>query len=100
MIFKYIKRPKARELFETKVVWDGAYEIYNIGASECECCGHVERARKGRRPKSPGDWVCQYCGGDMQMKYIATGHDHTDYSYHVCGCDGARRHGKPYSQLN
>lgn len=43
-------------------------------------------------------WVCIYCGVEVRRKYIATGHDHTDYSYEVCDCDGCQ-HMTPYDQL-
>lgn len=46
-------------------------------------------------------WVCKYCKTPARKKYIATGHDHTDYSYDVCDCAGAKRAGgKHYSKLD
>jgi hypothetical protein len=45
-------------------------------------------------------WVCIYCGEEIGHKYIATGHDHTDYSYEVCSCQGARMNGTPEEMLN
>lgn len=35
-------------------------------------------------------WVCDKCFRQTKKKYIATGHDHTDYSYEVCDCDGVQ----------
>lgn len=32
------------------------------------------------------DNVCRDCGGPVIIKYIATGHDHTDYSETYCTC--------------
>ena len=40
-------------------------------------------------------WLCIYCDSPVKIKYIATGHDHTDYSYQMCNCLGARTNGKP-----
>lgn len=37
-----------------------------------------------------GKWVCKYCKHKTQTKYIATGHDHTDYDYKLCDCLGAK----------
>lgn len=44
-------------------------------------------------------WVCKFCKTPARRKYIATGHDHTDYSYEVCDCAGAAAQGKMYSEL-
>lgn len=43
-------------------------------------------------------WVCKFCKTPIRRKHIATGHDHTDYSYEVCDCKGSSR-GKPYHDL-
>ena len=40
--------------------------------------------------KPYGKWVCKYCEQPIRKKYIATAHDHTDYSYDVCDCDGVQ----------
>jgi hypothetical protein len=42
---------------------------------------------------------CVHCGKEVKNKYIVTGHDHTDYSYSICNCMGAKKHGKRYDQL-
>lgn len=49
--------------------------------------------------KTYGRWKCIYCGRDPKKKYIATGHDHTDYDYNICCCLGAARNGKPHEDL-
>ncbi len=41
--------------------------------------------------KMYGCWVCSCCEKPIMQKYIATGHDHTDYSYDVCDCEGVQR---------
>ena len=97
MTFKHPPRPSAHSLFETQRVWKGCYQVQRV-TETCDECGH-KRRRVYRRPKSPGEWVCKHCGADTQTKYIATGHDHTDYSYDVCGCAGAAKHGRPYHLL-
>lgn len=97
MRFRYSPQPDATELFETKSVWNGP-RVRRSYACKCHC-GHAHR-HVYYTNHSPGKWVCKHCGADKQMKYIATGHDHTDYSYEVCGCDGARKHGKPERLLN
>lgn len=45
-------------------------------------------------------WVCVFCKREPRKKYIATGHDHTDYSYDICDCKGAQKFGKKYNELN
>lgn len=45
-----------------------------------------------------GTWVCEKCKQPALKKYIATGHDHTDYSYDVCDCEGVRGN-KKWSKL-
>lgn len=45
-------------------------------------------------------WFCKFCNKTADKKYIATGHDHTDYSYDICDCAGARKFGKHYDLLN
>jgi hypothetical protein len=45
-------------------------------------------------------WVCEHCNRDPGIKYISTGHDHTDYSYHLCSCAGAKANGKHEDDLN
>jgi hypothetical protein len=96
---KFIYPVKSRgKLFETILVWEGK-ESVTRSKEKCGECGHV-RTVTYKNPKSPGEWVCQYCGGPQRRKYIATGHDHTDYSYAVCNCEGAAKHGKPYNELN
>lgn len=53
------------------------------------------------KTKTYGHWKCAYCLRDSVTKYIATGHDHTDYYYNTCDCVGARMAGgKPYDELN
>jgi RNA polymerase-binding transcription factor DksA len=44
-------------------------------------------------------WCCSECGQEIKKKYIATGHDHTDYSYDVCDCDGVQKN-KRWEELN
>lgn len=39
--------------------------------------------------------VCAFCGAHPKIKYIATGHDHTDYEYWLCNCKLASKTGKP-----
>lgn len=47
------------------------------------------------------EWVCPFCFQQSMKKYIATGHDHTDYSYDVCDCKGAQSGGgKNWSELD
>jgi hypothetical protein len=53
-----------------------------------------------RYDKDKKEWVCIYCGQRVQKKYIATSHDHTDYSYDVCSCPGARKNGVHEDNLN
>lgn len=60
---------------------------------------YYETERKWVKTETYGKWVCIYCEGDTAMKFIATGHDHTDYHYHICDCQGAKEHGKPYDEL-
>jgi hypothetical protein len=48
--------------------------------------------------KPYGCWVCSCCEQPIRKKYIATGHDHTDYGYDVCDCEGVRGN-KRYSEL-
>lgn len=43
--------------------------------------------------------LCSYCKGECRIKYIATGHDHTDYHYWLCTCPAARL-GKPENDCN
>lgn len=45
-------------------------------------------------------WVCIYCEEEVDIKYIATGHDHTDYSYRMCNCLGAKQNGVPNKDCN
>ncbi len=44
-------------------------------------------------------WVCKFCKTPLRKKYIATGHDHTDYSFDVCDCKGAAKFGAHYDDL-
>lgn len=46
------------------------------------------------------EWVCVFCKQPRAIKYIATGHDHTDYSYDVCNCSGAKSWGRSWDQLD
>lgn len=46
-----------------------------------------------------GFWACIHCDQPRELKYIATGHDHTDYHYNICNCEGAKANGKPYAEL-
>lgn len=48
--------------------------------------------------KMQGVWVCDKCEQPIGKKYIATGHDHTDYSYDVCDCEGVQGN-KRYHEL-
>ena len=45
-------------------------------------------------------WCCKFCGREVCKKYIVTGHDHTDYSYDICNCEGARLSGKNSKDLD
>ena len=46
-------------------------------------------------------WACPFCNKEAGRKYIPTGHDHTDYSYDICDCEGAKNGGgKHYDKLN
>lgn len=57
--------------------------------------------RTGTDPlKTTGFWGCPHCKQERGIKYIATGHDHTDYSYDVCDCEGAQKTGKPWDELD
>lgn len=49
--------------------------------------GEVERKIKPvRHPDVEYEWFCPDCHSKAQIRYIATGHDHTDESYWVCTC--------------
>ena len=75
-----IDRSKA---YETKTVW------HNTGHIIKHCRKLMEH------------WVCKYCLRPVNKKYIATGHDHTDYSYDICDCEGAKNGGgKHYDKLD
>lgn len=50
--------------------------------------------------KNVSIWVCKYCKTPIRRKYIATGHDHTDYSYEICDCAGAKKNGKHWDKLD
>lgn len=70
-----------------------AYEIKPVYKSSGTVCISTREKMSG--------WRCPYCGEATFKKYIATGHDHTDYSYDICDCDGAaKRGGKHYSKLD
>lgn len=44
--------------------------------------------------------ACAFCGCETKKRYIATGHDHTDYDYDLCGCTDAKKAGKPEHECN
>lgn len=98
MTYRYPQRPSTSisDLFETTQVWSTGYST-SYYTTTCNC-GFKHRMSI-KRPKGKGQWVCRHCGAKTQTKYIATGHDHTDYRYDTCSCDGARKHGKPWVQL-
>ena len=81
--YRKFRSPKLNieKAHETKVVW------WDTGTFNDNSLSNMEI------------WVCKYCKTPQRTKYIATGHDHTDYSYHVCDCDGAQKNGKPYKDL-
>lgn len=68
--------------FETKTVWAKT--------------GHISSSTL----EEVSEWVCQYCKAPVETKFIATGHDHTDYRYDICDCVGAQKNGRPYNELN
>ena len=68
-------------LHETKTIWQKSGKV-SIGLL-----------------KEVGEWVCYKCLQPPLKKYIATGHDHTDYSYDVCDCSGVQNN-KHYNDLN
>ncbi len=49
-----------------------------------------------KRTKS---WVCKFCKEHSAAKYICVG-SHRDYHYDVCDCEGARKTGKNWKDLN
>lgn len=77
------KKLDVKNAYETKIIWWDT--------------GTVSEWTK----KNVFIWVCKYCKNPRHQKHIATGHDHTDYSYDVCDCAGAKRSGgKHYSKLD
>jgi len=69
------------DLYETKQVWKKFGQVNTVTLKEME------------------GWVCKYCGQETITKHIATGYDHTDYSYDTCDCADAKKRGKPYCEL-
>ena len=80
-IHQYKNRTGGLGFYETKTEWR-KYKEVNINTL-----------------KSESERVCKYCGQIPATKYIATGHDHTDYSYDTCDCAGAKKNGKPWKDL-